>query len=531
MKKFLAALLAVMLLASMPLISLAEVSYTATNTNNRYASLAKATNCYTARGDAGYQVFDAQHNALSAAYGYITIRNYGEYYEVANENGLNTLGLLNAQGQEILPMAYGDFEFLDNSWVLAHELVVVEGDVGEYSSSSTGEKYNVIRTDVVYNGKLLGSLTRDDYTKACRTSVRGTYLLVKKSNTEGYWLDEQFNRLPVVSEDYISTSEFEEIYKQGVMHSPTQQWAFTEGCTLTPAQVSQAVWFDSSKGNLFDLQGNLLASGLPYESVRYRGDYMLTRLHGLYGIMKNDGTVLVEPTYKEIGGYEELFTSGYAAAMAETGELYFLDTTGAVTAASPYQLTSNDYKGFSNGSAFAAVKNMGAYTIFTATNGELPEKYQDLAGTPQAGSTVISVMKGDKWGVIDLAGNVVVPFEYDYNLDISYDNSVILGRDANRDYILYTLNQAEETDAPYDRVELMSGEIGEEPAATEAPAEPAAPAEGWTCTCGSVNTGKFCPECGTAKPAEVAEPACANCGYKPGAEIPKFCPECGTKFE
>ena len=50
----------------------------------------------------------------------------------------------------------------------------------------------------------------------------------------------------------------------------------------------------------------------------------------------------------------------------------------------------------------------------------------------------------------------------------------------------------------------------------------------WKCACGSVNTGKFCPECGARKPAAV----CSNCGWKPAdpSKAPKFCPECGNKF-
>ncbi len=57
------------------------------------------------------------------------------------------------------------------------------------------------------------------------------------------------------------------------------------------------------------------------------------------------------------------------------------------------------------------------------------------------------------------------------------------------------------------------------------PAEP----EGWKCSCGAVNTGKFCPECGKPKPA--AAPKCANCGYEPADGVaPKFCPECGKPF-
>ena len=76
-----------------------------------------------------------------------------------------------------------------------------------------------------------------------------------------------------------------------------------------------------------------------------------------------------------------------------------------------------------------------------------------------------------------------------------------------------------------------------------APAEPAKPApaepakstpveEAWTCSCGAVNTRKFCAECGEKRP-EKKEPKCPACGYKPeeGEKIPKFCPECGAKME
>ena len=55
-------------------------------------------------------------------------------------------------------------------------------------------------------------------------------------------------------------------------------------------------------------------------------------------------------------------------------------------------------------------------------------------------------------------------------------------------------------------------------------------ADSWTCVCGKVNTGKFCPECGAKKPEPAV--ACSGCGWKPAdpANLPKFCPECGKKF-
>ena len=66
--------------------------------------------------------------------------------------------------------------------------------------------------------------------------------------------------------------------------------------------------------------------------------------------------------------------------------------------------------------------------------------------------------------------------------------------------------------------------------AAEAPqsAAPAAGGDSWTCECGSVNTGKFCPECGAKKPEAPKKRFCTNCGTELSPNA-KFCPECGTK--
>lgn len=51
----------------------------------------------------------------------------------------------------------------------------------------------------------------------------------------------------------------------------------------------------------------------------------------------------------------------------------------------------------------------------------------------------------------------------------------------------------------------------------------AANAGGWTCSCGKVNTGKFCAECGNPKPAPSGSWKC-QCGAE---NTGKFCSECG----
>lgn len=56
---------------------------------------------------------------------------------------------------------------------------------------------------------------------------------------------------------------------------------------------------------------------------------------------------------------------------------------------------------------------------------------------------------------------------------------------------------------------------------------------GWTCKCGTVNQGKFCMNCGSPKPAGAPLYKCNKCGWTPENphNPPKFCPECGDIFD
>ena len=61
---------------------------------------------------------------------------------------------------------------------------------------------------------------------------------------------------------------------------------------------------------------------------------------------------------------------------------------------------------------------------------------------------------------------------------------------------------------------------------TECGSKQPEPAGTWTCSCGTTNTGKFCTECGSPKPAATAV-KCDKCGWQPDGPASKFCPECG----
>ena len=61
----------------------------------------------------------------------------------------------------------------------------------------------------------------------------------------------------------------------------------------------------------------------------------------------------------------------------------------------------------------------------------------------------------------------------------------------------------------------------------------------WQCSCGMVNSGKFCAQCGQPRPAmnasgysQMNSVRCTNCGWQPSYpnQTPKFCPECGNRI-
>ena len=61
----------------------------------------------------------------------------------------------------------------------------------------------------------------------------------------------------------------------------------------------------------------------------------------------------------------------------------------------------------------------------------------------------------------------------------------------------------------------------------------AKPQDGWKCSCGAINQGNFCQECGKQRPKGAPLYRCDKCGWKPAdpTKPPKFCPECGDRFD
>ena len=568
MKKFLLCLLALVMLLSAS--ALADVTVEKTTNLEGSITLCDYSNNYIARTNDGYCLFDQNGNVLSATYKSMTAAENGKYIKVqniSNADNLNCVGLLDAQGKEILPLRYGSIiTYYAEDWVFAHVLVKSDSDVGEYSDSK-GNKYIIQSTDVVYKGKMIGTLSRAEYQASFSVTDRGPHIFIKITDKTGYWLDSNFNFVHITADSYVDRSEYSWGYKKPVIHNPSQQQAFTASCTLTPDQVQQHVWYDDANQRFLDLQGNVLAENINCGRATYRVNYMEvdTSSYKHSGVMTFDGKLVIPMQYTDIAhNYNGYFRSGYNAVVDENGNLYYYDEAGNITASAEYGLSYSDYKGFNNNAPIVHVKNMGKYMIITATHGTLPETYESVVTCDEL-QKVIAVQKNGMWGVIDMAGNTVVPFEYSYTPSISDDGSVILCQSSYNAYVLYQLSDAEKAEAEPEAEDaegiwtklmqsgseqnaepilnegawqctcgtITTGKFCPECGSKQPEPEPAPAPAGdgsWDCTCGSHNTGKFCPECGAKKPEMPVEPQCASCGYKPEGAAPKFCPECGTKF-
>ena len=306
----------------MPVLASAEAKLVDTQTFARSITLGRASDTYVTREDWRDTLRAMDGTALSESYADISAQEKGLYYEVANENGVNQTGLMDAAGTLLIPMTYSDFTYVGNGWVVAVTLEETTDEKSDYRAMFGGGHYNVVRGDIYYGAQKMAEMNREETTGASM-EVYGAYLFVRLDKSSGFYLKTDGTRTEFTGESF-SRGEYEEIYKQGVYHHPTAQFAFVPECALTADEVSRSVWYDAKTGNFLDLQGNVLREavqdGKPlYDSVRYYGgDYMLTKKDRLSGIVDMTGQEIVPPMYDTLGGDYAglLFEGGYQAALA-----------------------------------------------------------------------------------------------------------------------------------------------------------------------------------------------------------------------
>lgn len=439
MLRMVAALTAAVMLAVMP-AALADTTVAGVQELGRNPDLNEATNTYIMRlEDRSYALFSAAGEQLTEGYAYMSAKSGGRYLTVVNEDGVNTMGLLDRDGKMLLPMQYGQIEVQSEKWIMGVVLETTDGEPYDYRALLGGDLYRIVTVDVYYEGTLLGTLEREDYANS-NVRANGSYLTVRRVDGSGFYLNAAFERTDGES---VSTYEYENDYRGNMTHNATGQKAFVSGCTLTADEVDLKMWYNDD-GDFVNLQGELISHG-PTEGKEYNsvyfdgGSYLRTRSNDGYGLVTAEGVEVLPAVYDAIGGTSEgtYFLSGYQVVL-KGGKLSYLDMAGNETASVEYQMSDSDYRGFYSNAPFVTVDAMGQKVVITALAGELPQRYQD-AGYPQAGERILAVKKDDLWGVIDLLGNEVIPFELRSQPNISDDGTLVAGMLAEGGYRLYTI--------------------------------------------------------------------------------------------
>ena len=496
----------------------AEAELTSQHAAENISGLHPANNTYAARLDGNtFAVFSADGTQLSAAYGQIEIRQGLPYYYVTGSTSdMNSRGLVDASGREVLPPCYGRIDVAGDRWILACVL----------------KDWSVIAsTDVYFDGQKIGTLSADDFTMSSYYAAHGAYLGISGGQA-GYYLNSRFERVEGTGDYFVTEEYFYDWRDRGIYHPATGQRAFDPACTLTADEVERAVWYND-QGDFVDLQGQVVSGGpspyKEYENVEYYGgSYLMLRSSSGMGIADMQGREILPALYSQLGGStQSYFAAGYQAVMKD-GRLSWIDREGSVTAAAGYSMNEGELQGFYQNGLFVFARALGEVVVFTAASGELPQRYEDAVPVASPRQRLLCVKQGSLWGAIDMDGRTVIPFEHQNQLQISQDGTVVLGQNARYEQVIYVVSYGDESAAAPVTAEPASTP---EPSAAPAPADTQTVDNNWVCPdCGQLNDLNFCPVDGTARPVEP--PACQSCGYvMPDGSVPNYCPNCGEPFQ
>lgn len=431
MKKLLALLLALCLCLGLS-ASLAEGTLWEVST----LRLNKATNTFAMRKtwDDPYCVVDADGNTLSEGYATMSAMNNG--FEVSDDDGLNVRGFLDGQGQLVMPMQYGDISWISDRWMAGIVLVEATEADYDYKSIMGDGVYQIERVDVYYGGAMVGTLNRQEYS---RGTAYGDYLMVWDHSGNLAFYNKAMEKSAFEAQ---YSTEYDQDYRTDVItHCGSNQPAFVPECTLTADEVKQSIWVDFD-GVAKDLQGNVLFDlGDTYDYYdNFEGDYLTVRLNDLYGVLDKTGREVLPCVYDDIFiDYADLglFANGYQM-VSKDGKVGFVDVNGNAVSGFNYSADVAD----TYYPPFVSLQGLDGLYIVISPLGEMSEHYAEVDF--ERGRPVFCAQNANGVaGVVDLAGNVLIPFdgtfEDTYDLEISNDGTLACGM-TDDGYMVYKLN-------------------------------------------------------------------------------------------
>lgn len=556
-KNLFVCVLALALVMCMPGLAGANVSSFSLDTYNASLNEYSGTIAVGDYSKGRYILMDSNGNELTTV-AYQNMYPMETGFQVAIEEGVNKTGYINAQGVELVPMEYGDIKWLAEEWQVGVKLEEATAENYDYESFGDDGYFLVSSYDIFFNGALIGSLGRMEYDYAY---AYGDYLYVCDREDNSHFYNSAFEKSAYTDGDYYDEYNYD-YESDEIWHAGSNQQAFVPGCTLTSDEVEQDL-YEMDNGKVVDLQGNVVfdTDGEYWLYSEFYGDYaVVSNDDGLLGVVDRNGKLVLACEYDEIEYYDGLFLQDYQCVVKD-GKVGYVDINGNTTCEFKYSEGNFDFLT----SPMTTLTDMeGNAIVLSGAIGELPQTYAEVRVHYDSGCIFFSAVdENGNAGVVDMYGNVIVPFDgtYDsvYDFEIASGSPVVTAYDGDQYHVFSvtydgepaaaqpTVEETPAVDEPAAEAPAADEPVAEKPgsekkdslkdrldsmkqgaSAEETVEEPAADS-GWSCAdCGTANSGKFCTECGSAKPAEKA--VCSGCGYEPDGETPKFCPECGTKF-
>lgn len=182
---------------------------------------------------------------------------------------------------------------------------------------------------------------------------------------------------------------------------------------------------ENGKYGIIDFTGKELTKAI-YEEIdtfQFKEGELLVKKEGKYGILNIKGTTLVKTEYDKIeadkfyeseNGYKN---AGYIVSKTtEEGYRYgYIDIEGKLIIKPQYndiyRIVEIDEK-----EIYIIAAENGKYGLFKNTNKIIDNQYQSLIYNES--NNTITALKGKKYGVLSIEGEIIVPFEYN-QIDIS----------------------------------------------------------------------------------------------------------------